>query len=113
MLATANQQKTLLANAPITISATSKSAGRQKSNKSPETAKPREIDLLASVVNQIMRKNLPENNVGVRYARSKTKSGIMLADFSGLMPCQKCNDIYPLDVIERGSGCCQKCIKND
>lgn len=99
MLATANQQKTLLANAPTTISATSKSADRQKSNKPPASAKPREVDNLLSVFTQIMCKDLPEHGVIVRYAKSKLKPNVLIAEFSGVLPCQKCNDIFPVEVL--------------
>lgn len=99
MLATANQQKTLLANDPTTTSETLKSAERKKSNKPREIAKPREVDLLASVFTQIMRKDLPEHGVIVRYAKSKIKPNVLIAEFSGVLPCQNCKDIFPAEVL--------------
>lgn len=99
MLATENRPKIYQEKDLTTTSATSKSADRQKSNKPPASAKPREVDLLASVFTQIMRRDLPKHGVIVRYAKSKIKPNVLIAEFSGVLPCQKCKDIFPVEVL--------------
>ena len=109
MLVTENQKQMKTDTVPTSTSATLKNEPRQKSSGSPTTEKPREIDLLASVFSQMLRSNLPKLGVLVRYTLHPSKPNTMIAEFSGVVPCQNCKDIFPAEVMY-GKFCptCQK-----
>lgn len=104
------QLKANTASGGTTTSATLKSEVRQKSSKPPESAKPRDVDLLASIFTQILRKDWQKYGVIVRYAKSRTKPNTLIAEFSGITTCQDCNAIFPFEVLS--AELCPDCIAN-